>query len=51
LVAKAIGAHSTLGQNRQAFFVSHHGWDNHDELINNQRGNLLGERQTTSYPP
>lgn len=40
MVAKAIGAHATLGQSRQVFFVSHSGWDNHDELINNQNDNL-----------
>ncbi len=41
MVAKAIGAQSTLGQSRQVFFVSHYGWDNHDELINNQSNNLM----------
>lgn len=40
MVAKSIGAQGTLGQNRQIFFVSIGGWDNHDELINNQAGNL-----------
>ncbi len=40
MVAKAIGAHSALGQNRQVFFISRGGWDNHDELINNQNNNL-----------
>lgn len=40
MVAKTIGARQTLGQSRQIFFVSHHGWDNHDELIDNQQNNL-----------
>lgn len=40
MVAKAIAAQNTLKQSRQVFFVSHGGWDNHDELINNQSGNL-----------
>jgi uncharacterized protein (DUF1501 family) len=40
MVAKTIGAHGALGQSRQIFFISHHGWDNHDELINNQNTNL-----------
>jgi uncharacterized protein (DUF1501 family) len=40
MVAKAIGANGTLGQRRQIFFISHFGWDNHDELINNQQSNL-----------
>jgi len=40
MVAKSIGAQATLGQNRQIFFVSHGGYDNHDELINNQSDNL-----------
>ena len=41
MVAKSIAAQSDIGQNRQSFFVSHHGWDNHDELINNQAYNLM----------
>lgn len=45
MVAKAIGAQSSLGQNRQVFFVSHYGWDNHDELINNQSNNLMNISQ------
>ncbi|MGI9474981.1 MAG: DUF1501 domain-containing protein [Rubripirellula sp.] len=40
MVAKTIGARQTLGQDRQIFFVSHNGWDNHDELIDNQQANL-----------
>lgn len=40
MVAQTIGARSTLGHPRQIFFVSDGGWDNHDELINNQAGNL-----------
>jgi uncharacterized protein (DUF1501 family) len=40
MVAKTIGARQTLGQTRQIFFVSHGGWDNHDELVVNQETNL-----------
>ena len=40
MVAKAIGAQNVLGQNRQVYFISRGGWDNHDELINNQNNNL-----------
>jgi len=40
MVAKAIGARTQIGQSRQIFFVSIGGWDNHDELINNQQTNL-----------
>ena len=40
LVARAIGAQQTLKQTRQIFFVGHFGYDNHDELINNQHSNL-----------
>lgn len=41
MVAKTIGARQTLGQSRQVFFLSHNGWDNHDELILNQNYNLM----------
>ncbi len=41
MVARTIGARQTIGQARQIFFVSHFGWDNHDELINNQDYNLM----------
>lgn len=40
MVAKTIGARDTIGQSRQIFFVNIGGWDNHDELINNQMYNL-----------
>lgn len=40
MVAKTIGARQVLGQTRQIFFVNIGGWDNHDELINNQQTNL-----------
>ncbi|MFK8114603.1 MAG: DUF1501 domain-containing protein [Rubripirellula sp.] len=40
MVAKTIGARQSLDQTRQIFFLSHGGWDNHDELIVNQGGNL-----------
>ncbi len=32
-VAKAIGAHGALGQDRQVFFASGGGWDNHANLL------------------
>lgn len=42
MVAKTIGArnHPHFQQTRQIFFVSTGGYDNHDELINNQATNL-----------
>jgi uncharacterized protein (DUF1501 family) len=40
MVAKTIGARESLGQSRQIFFVNLGGWDNHDELIDNQQENL-----------
>ncbi len=36
MVAKTIGARSTLGQSRQIFFVSIGGWDHHSNLLNLQ---------------
>jgi len=41
-VAKAIGAHGELEQDRQVFFVERHGWDHHAGLIANQN-NMLPE--------
>ena len=35
-----LGTAPTTGQSRQCFFVSDNGYDNHDELINNQNNNL-----------
>jgi uncharacterized protein (DUF1501 family) len=35
-VAATIGARETLGQDRQVFFVSLGGWDNHTDLLANQ---------------
>ena len=40
MVARIISAHKRLGQKRQIFFVSRGGFDNHNELINNQRNSL-----------
>ena len=40
MVAKTIGARDAIGHSRQIFFVNIGGWDNHDELINNQQTNL-----------
>lgn len=40
MVAKTIGARNAIGHSRQIFFVNLGGWDNHDELINNQQTNL-----------
>lgn len=40
MVSRVISARKTLGQKRQIFFVSIGGFDNHNELINNQARNL-----------
>lgn len=40
MVARIISARKRLGQKRQIFFVSKGGFDNHNELINNQRNSL-----------
>jgi uncharacterized protein (DUF1501 family) len=40
MVAKTIGAHQTLGQSRQIFFVGYGGWDHHDEVLDRQAGML-----------
>ncbi len=40
MVANAISAQSTLGMNRQIFFIEYGGWDMHDTLINQQSGKL-----------
>ena len=49
MVAKSIAARETLGQNRQVFFVSVGGWDNHDELINNHVNNLGDVSRSLGY--
>jgi uncharacterized protein (DUF1501 family) len=36
MIARSIAAQDDLGMQRQTFFLSIGGWDNHDELINNQ---------------
>lgn len=36
MIARTIAARSTLGMNRQIFFVNFPGWDHHDELLQNQ---------------
>ena len=36
MVAKSIAANETFGQKRQIFFIGMGGYDNHDELIDNQ---------------
>ena len=36
MVAKIIASQSTLGMNRQIFFIDYGGWDHHDELLQNQ---------------
>lgn len=36
MVARTIAARTTLGMNRQVFFIDFPGWDHHDELLNNQ---------------
>lgn len=40
MVAKTIAAHSTLGMDRQVFFVNMDGFDNHDEVLVNH-GELM----------
>jgi len=40
MVAKTIAAHTTLGMNRQVFFVNMEGFDNHDEVLLNH-GTLM----------
>ncbi len=42
MVARTIAARSELDTTRQIFFVSAGGYDNHDELLNNQQ-RLLGD--------
>ena len=37
MIARTIGARSTLSQRRQIFFVTVGGWDHHDEVLNNQK--------------
>jgi len=41
MIAKTIAAQDTLGMQRQTFFLNIGGFDNHDELLNNQAA-LLG---------
>ncbi len=41
MVAQSIAARNTIGQNRQIFFIGMGGYDNHDELINNQNDNMI----------
>lgn len=36
MIARTIAAHEELGMSRQTFFLSIGGFDNHDELLNNQ---------------
>lgn len=36
MVAKTIASSKRLGMKRQTFYVLYHGWDHHDELLNNQ---------------
>jgi uncharacterized protein (DUF1501 family) len=37
MVARAIGGREALGLKRQTFFVQRFGWDNHDEVLQNQK--------------
>ncbi len=49
MIAKTIAAQSSLGMQRQIFFVDYGGWDHHDEVLDAQEGmltevdNALGE--------
>ncbi|MFT5168063.1 MAG: hypothetical protein ACI8P3_003302 [Saprospiraceae bacterium] len=36
MIARTVAAHEALGMERQTFFLSVGGFDNHDELLNNQ---------------
>lgn len=36
-IARVISARGALGAHRQTFFVVTHGWDHHDEVLNNQK--------------
>jgi len=36
MIAKIIAAREALGFTKQIFFIDYGGWDNHDELLNNQ---------------
>jgi len=40
LIAKTISVRSTLGFNRQTFFINYGGWDHHDEVLDNQTAML-----------
>lgn len=40
MVAKVIAAQSSIGMNRQTFYVTMGGWDNHGELLDTQEDNL-----------
>lgn len=37
MVAKSIASSKKLGMKRQVFYVLYHGWDHHDELLNNHQ--------------
>ena len=37
MIAKIIAAREKLGFKKQIFFIDYGGWDNHDELLENQR--------------
>jgi Protein of unknown function (DUF1501) len=37
MAARAIGGREALGLKRQTFFVQRFGWDNHDEVLQNQK--------------
>jgi uncharacterized protein (DUF1501 family) len=36
MTARTMAAREALGMRRQIFFMDYHGWDHHDELIDNQ---------------
>lgn len=48
MVAQTIAARGALGNNRQTFFVSAGGYDNHNELLVNQQGLLAGLSEALS---
>jgi uncharacterized protein (DUF1501 family) len=45
MIARTIAAREDLGMTRQTFFLNIGGWDNHDELLNNQ-SELLSQLST-----
>lgn len=45
MIARTIAANSSIGSERQTFFVNFGGWDHHDEVINSMAGMLAAVNQ------